>query len=135
MRKHFELYDCGLKAECGGGARRGHLRRGGIGLSARSIRKMGRSALDIAAWKRLQNPLRGVKVANPRATFSTLLLDLPKSRGKKNSELLNLPKPRVTNSTLRSQTREKKSTEQPNLPKPSLTFASLLSELPKPRTR
>ena len=109
MRKHFELYDCGLKAECGGGARRGHLRRGGIGLSARSIRKMGRSALDIAAWKRLQNPLRGVKVANPRATFSTLLPDLPKSRGKKkNSELLNLPKPRVAISTLRSQTRAKK---------------------------
>ena len=97
---------------------------------------MGRSTLDIAAWKRLQNPLRGVKVANPRATFSTLLLDLPKSRGKKNSELLNLPKPRVTISTLRSQTRAKKQiTDQLNLPKPSLAFASLLSELPKPRTR
>ena len=133
MRKHFELYDCGLKAECGGGARRGHLRRGGIGLSARSIRKKGRSALDIAAWKRLQNPLRGVKVANPRATFSTLLLDLPKSRGKKNSELPN----RVLQ-TLRCVAKlvqKKKSTEKPNLPKLSLTFASLLSELPKPRTR
>ena len=96
---------------------------------------MGLLALDIAVWKRFRNPHRGVKIANPRATFSTLLLDLPKSRGKKNSELLNLPKPRVTNSTLRSQTRGKRSTEQPNLPKPSLTFARLLSELPKPRTR
>ena len=54
------------------------------------------------------------KSPNPRATFSTLLLELPKTAGK-TSEALNLTKTRATFYTLRRETRAKNDTEQLNM--------------------